>query len=152
MRISTRARYGVRFLVDLAGRQEGGPVYLKDIARSQEISEKYLSQIVIELKSAGIISGFRGAHGGYVLARDPAEITLKEIVSVLEGDLSVIDCVQNSKSCGRMDKCVSREVWMRLGEVIAETLEAITLADLVRRMREKTGEQKKQFRFSPFSV
>jgi Rrf2 family protein len=141
MRISTRTRYGVRFLLELAARQEKGAVFMKDIAKTQEISVKYLSQIVIELKSAGIINGFRGAHGGYVLSRDASEITLKGIVAVLEGDLKLVECTRDTKSCSRAALCASQEVWLKLEDVIAETLEGITLADLVKRRQAKMKKQ-----------
>ena len=85
MRTSTRSRYGVRLMLELALSHGKGPIFLKDIARRQEISDKYLSQIIIPLKSAGLVSSHRGAHGGYVLQREPARITIREIVEVLEG-------------------------------------------------------------------
>jgi Rrf2 family protein len=137
MRVSTRARYGLRFMIELAANYGKGPVYMKDIAKSQEISEKYLSQILITLKSAGLVDGFRGVHGGYILPRPPSGITLKDIVGVLEGDLSLIECVQMPGTCRREPVCVSQEVWQKLGAVISETLDAITLEELVARQREK---------------
>ena len=95
MKMSTRARYGLRLMVDLAVKDGKGPILLKDVSRSQEISEKYLSQIIIPLKTAGLVKSFRGAHGGYTLQRDPAKINLLEVVSALEGDLSLVECVAN---------------------------------------------------------
>jgi Rrf2 family protein len=138
MRISTRARYGLRFTLELAANYGKGPLYLKYVARSQEISEKYLSQIVIDLKAAHLIDGLRGVHGGYVLARAPSEINVYDVVSVLEGDLALVDCTRNSALCTRASHCVTQEVWHKLSQVIMETLEAITLADLLERQREKS--------------
>jgi Rrf2 family protein len=140
MRVSTRARYGLRFIVELAGNYGKGPLYLKDIARSQEISEKYLSQIVIDLKTAHLIDGFRGVHGGYVLAKAPAEISVYDVVNILEGDVALVECTRNPAACSRALHCVTQEVWHKLGQVMQETLEAITLADLVERQQEKSRE------------
>jgi Rrf2 family transcriptional regulator, cysteine metabolism repressor len=137
MRISTRTRYGVRFLLELAESHGKGPLFLKDIAKSQEISEKYLSQIVIELKSAGIITGLRGAHGGYVLSREPEQITLREVVAVLEGDLKLVECTRNGTACGRGPECITQDIWIKLADVMAEMLEGITLSDLAAKRRDK---------------
>jgi Rrf2 family protein len=140
MKISTRARYGLRFMLELAVNYGKGQLYLKDIASSQEISEKYLSQIVIDLKAAHLVDGFRGAHGGYILAKAPSEINVYDIVNVLEGDLTLLECARDPASCSRALYCVSHEVWYKLGRVMIETLEAITLADLLERRREKSQE------------
>lgn len=140
MKVSTRARYGLRFMLELAANYGKRPLYLKDIARSQDISEKYLSQIVIELKAANLIDGFRGAHGGYVLGRMPAQINVYDIVNILEGDLTLVECARNQASCTRALHCAAQEVWHELGRVMRETLEAITLADLLERQREKSQE------------
>ena len=140
MKISTRARYGLRFMIELTTYYGKGPLFLKSIARSQEISEKYLSQIVIDLKAAHLLTGSRGAHGGYVLAKTPDEINAYDIVNALEGDLTLIDCIGNSAVCSRSSQCVSQEVWHRLGQAMAESLKAITLADLLKRQQEKSRE------------
>jgi len=141
MKISTRARYGLRFMIELAAHYGKGPLFLKNIAHSQEISEKYLSQIVIDLKAAHLLIGFRGAHGGYVLAKSPAEINVYDIVNVLEGDMTLVECVRNSAICGLASQCVSQEVWHKLGQVMVETLEAITLADLLKLRQEKSQKE-----------
>ncbi len=141
MRVSTKTRYGLRFMIELGTNYGQGPVYMKDIARSQEISEKYLSQILISLKSAGLVDGFRGVNGGYILTRPPSEITAGQIVGVLEGGLSLIECVQIPGTCHRQPECVSQEVWRKLSSVISDALEDITLENLVSRQLEKrTGE------------
>ena len=138
MRISTRSRYGMRLMLELALNSGKGPIFLKDIARSQEISEKYLSQIIIPLKSAGLVNSFRGAHGGYVLKREPAQITLREIVEVLEGDFTLVECVGNPRVCDRAAQCVTQGVWFKVGQAIAGTLESMTLRDLVRDFQAKS--------------
>ncbi|OHB58470.1 MAG: hypothetical protein A2Y07_03935 [Planctomycetes bacterium GWF2_50_10] len=137
MKVSTKARYGLRFLVELAAGGAKGPVFLKDIARTQEISEKYLSRIVIDLKAAGLVDGYRGAHGGYVLAKKPEDITLREVVTTLEGDLSPVDCVKEGGTCGRMSMCATQDAWRKLKDAINSTLESITLASLVEKRNEK---------------
>ncbi|HON39435.1 MAG TPA: Rrf2 family transcriptional regulator, partial [Deltaproteobacteria bacterium] len=137
MKITTRSRYGVRLMLELARNFEKGQVLLKDIARNEEISEKYLSLIIIPLRTAGLVQSTRGAHGGYSLTRPPEEITLKDIVQVLEGGISLVDCVENSSSCSRSQTCVSRDVWSIVSERISQTLESISLGDLLAKTREK---------------
>ncbi len=136
MKLSTRARYGVRLMLVLALNYGKGPVYLKDIAKLEEISEKYLSLIIIPLRGVGLVNSLRGAKGGYSLARDPSLITLKEIVEVLEGD-SLVDCIKDPSTCSRVPTCASRDVWALLGGKISETLDSITLEQLVVMNREK---------------
>ena len=135
MKISTRARYGLRLMVDLAMKYGKGPIYLKDVSRSQEISEKYLSQIIIPLKAAGLVKSFRGAHGGYTLAREPEKINLLEVVSTLEGTLNLVECVTNPQECSRISNCAAQDVWCQVAKAMAQTLGALTLADMVERQR-----------------
>ena len=124
-------------MVELAASGQKSPVFLKDIAINQEISEKYLSRIVVELKTAGFLESFRGSHGGYTLARSPKEITVRQIVAALEGDLSPVDCVKAGGKCKRMAMCATQDVWRVLGEAINNALESITLAQLVASKLEK---------------
>ncbi|MDD5722436.1 MAG: Rrf2 family transcriptional regulator [Syntrophales bacterium] len=131
MKLSTRARYGVRLMISLAERFGEGSVFLKDIAAEQGISEKYLSLIVIPLRSAGLLLSTRGAYGGYSLARDPEKISLKEVVDVLEGEACLVDCVREPSACPRTDICPTREIWQTVGKKISETLGEITLGSLV---------------------
>jgi Rrf2 family protein len=145
MRLSTRSRYGVRLMLALALNYGQGSVYLKDIAKSEEISEKYLGQIIIPLRSAGLVISSRGAHGGYSLAREPSRINLKEIVDVLEGGTCLVDCVKNPDACSRVSTCVSRDIWSILGGKISETLNTITLDILVRMNREKAEKSVMQY-------
>ena len=140
MKLSTRSRYGVRLMLDLALKSDKRPVFLKDIAREENISEKYLSLIIIPLKSAGLVNSNRGAHGGYTLAKSPSEISLKEIVDVLEGGTCLVDCVKDPSKCPRSDTCVSRDLWITLSGNISHTLESYTLEDLVRMSREKSNQ------------
>ncbi|MBN1384002.1 MAG: Rrf2 family transcriptional regulator [Elusimicrobia bacterium] len=138
MRISTRTRYGLRLMVEVAANSGKHSIYLKEIARNIDVSEKYLSQIIIPLKGKGLINTYGGAHSGYVLGKPSSEIKLKEIVAILEGDLNLIDCVNNSSVCSKTQSCITRDVWIKLGEKISEFLNSFTLEDLARMQKEKT--------------
>jgi Rrf2 family protein len=113
------------------------PVYLKDIAKSQNISEKYLSLIVIPLRRIGLVISVRGAYGGYRLAKDPSQITMKQIMDVLEGGCYLVHCVKNPSTCPRVPLCASRDIWVIIGEKISEILNSITLDILVNMYKEK---------------
>jgi len=118
-------------MLALATKYGNGPVLLKAIAKEEDISEKYLGQIILSLKSYDLVKSFRGARGGYSLSRQPSEISLKEIVEVLEGDLSLVECVKTADSCKRMPRCVTQEIWCKLSSTISSTLESFTLLDMV---------------------
>ena len=137
MKLSTKSRYGVRMMADLADHYGKSPVFLKDIAKREDISEKYLSIIVIPLRAAGLIKSTRGAYGGYVLARPPEEINIGDIFDALEGENCLVDCVNNPQDCSRASTCPTRDVWSHLSERIRETLGSITLTDLVKTRHEK---------------
>jgi Rrf2 family protein len=137
MKLSTRARYGTRALLDLALQSGEGMVLLKDIARRQEISLPYLEHLITPLVSAGIIKSTRGARGGVLLLKPPAEIKLSEVLQVLEGSIAPVDCVDNPKICPRSDLCVTRDIWGEMKEVMDEVLESTTLQDLVERQKRK---------------
>jgi len=136
MKLSTRSRYGLRLMLVLARNYGKGNTFLKEIAREEDISEKYLSLIIIPLKGVGLVNSVRGRRGGYTLARDPAQITLKDIVDVLEGDC-LVDCLKDPKSCSRVSTCASHDIWAMLGGKISETLSGITLEQLVRMNQDK---------------
>lgn len=137
MKLSTRTRYGVRLMVALAQNYGKAPVFLKDIAKGENISEKYLSLIIIPLRGVNLVNSVRGAHGGYNLSKEPSQITLKEIVDVLEGECSLVDCVKNPSSCERSPICATHDVWAMIGEKISETLSSITLDRLAKMNQEK---------------
>ncbi len=126
-------------MADLAENFGKKPVFLKDIAKREEISEKYLSIIVISLRGAGLIQSTRGARGGYSLAKRPEEISVQDIFAALEGKICLVDCVENPQKCPRVGICPTRDIWFVLGEKIRETLNSVTLADLVQTRREKAG-------------
>lgn len=131
MKLTTRSRYGTRLLLDMAQHYNQGPIQLGDIARRQGISVKYLEQIIIPLKKARLIESIRGPKGGHVLSRPPAEITVAEIVALLEDGASLVECTENTAVCGRADTCPTRLIWKEASQAMFKALEAITLADLV---------------------
>lgn len=135
MKLSTRARYGTRALLDIARHQGKKPVQLKDIASRQNISLHYLEHIITPLVSAGIVRSTRGARGGLQLIRQPGELKLSEVVKLLEGTITPVECVSNPKSCSRSDLCVTRQVWSEMKKAIDETLNSITLQDMLERQK-----------------
>ncbi len=139
MRLSTRSRYGVRMMFEFALKFNQGPVFLKEVASMQGISFKYLSKLVIPLKSAGLLQSVRGASGGYMLAKHPSEITIRMIVEKLEGDVSLVECTGNPNACKRNTNCVARTIWKRTDEAIMKVLDDITLQDMVDEYRRSSG-------------
>lgn len=134
MRLSTRAEYGTRALVELALHHENPePLMLHVIAERQGISKKYLEQLFIPLRKGGVVEGVRGPNGGYRLARHPSEIALDEVIRILEGSLSVADCLDDVSSCGKSGSCATREVWARVTAAIEEVLGSISLEELISR-------------------
>ncbi len=140
MKISTRARYGLRLMFNLTLYYGKGPQLLKEIAKREEISEKYLSQIIIPLKTAGLINSTRGAHGGYILGKDPKNITVKDIFEAIEGKINVVECINNQKSCSMVSSCECRDVWYKLNDSIINSLESVTLHDILSQHYKKTQE------------
>ena len=136
----------MRLMLDLALHEGEGPVLLREIAKRQEISEKYLWQLINPLKAAGLINSLRGAHGGYVLAKKPAEINLKQILAVLEGSLCLVDCVENPLGCDRSPGCITRDVWSEASKGILNVLESMTLTKMVE------GHLKKAESFSGYNI
>jgi Rrf2 family protein len=132
MKVSSRFRYGLRLLVDLAAYYKKGPVLLKEIARCEKISKKYLEQIVITLRAAGIISAIRGSKGGYFLTKSPKKIKIIDVYRILEGQFSPVDCLGNKRICTLTETCPTRSLWILLSEAIKKTFQNITLADLLK--------------------
>jgi len=136
MHMSTRGRYGVRLMVALALNYGNGTTLLRDVARREGISEKYLGQIIIPLKSAGWVLSQRGARGGYALARPPEAITVKDVVEAIEGKIAAVLCVHDPEACSRATSCVATHVWKKLSADIERSLSSFTLAALARQARE----------------
>ena len=135
MKISTKGRYALRLMLDLALNNTGEYITIKTIAARQEISEKYLEQIISLLNRAGYVKSIRGAQGGYRLAKEPVEYTVGMILRLTEGSLSPIDCLEDETECHRNGSCVTREVWQELYGAICSVVDRITLQDLVDRQR-----------------
>ena len=128
MKISTRGRYGTRMMLDLAAHHDQGPTPLREIAKRQDLSVKYLEQLI---KTAGFIRSVRGARGGYTLARKPERISVGQIIEILEGGLSLVDCVQDPKLCEREKNCPTRDIWLRMSERLMEELSSLSLMDVL---------------------
>jgi len=124
-------------MLELAMNAGKGPVPLRDLASRQEISAKYLEQLLIPLKGAGLVQSARGAHGGYMLAKEPARISLYDIVCSLEGPLAPVECVQDPSSCNRLGGCTVHLVWGEMGTMLVNFLSGLSLAEMVQRQREK---------------
>ncbi len=130
--ISTKGRYALRFLIDIAENQAEGYVPLKDVAKRQEISEKYLEILVKGLIKGGFLTALRGKGGGYRLSRAPEEYSIREILAWMEGPLVPVACLEGGQTCPRMEKCRTLSLWRGLDQVITQYLEQFTLADLIR--------------------
>ena len=140
MKISTKGRYTVRLMYDLAMHHTGDWIALKDISRRQEISVKYLEQIVRQLSIRGYLKSLRGPKGGYQLSRDPKDYTIYEILKITEGSLQPVACLDDKVNrCERYHECPTIEIWEGLGQVIEEYLSGITLEDVVNKARIKGG-------------
>ncbi len=130
MKVNTKTRYALRMLLDLADAYPNHAVYLKDIALSENISEKYLSQIVISLKQNDLITTFNGVHSGYVLTKDPKDIKLFDIYVIFEGE-NIMECLENNPVCSNSLNCKSIKYWNLLNNTIQIHLKNTTLADLL---------------------
>jgi Rrf2 family protein len=130
LRLSTKTRYALRTMIELARREGKGMVPLKAVAEAQQLSPKYLEQLAISLRHAGLVLAERGSQGGYVLARPAAEITALEIVQAIDGPIQLVNCVSRPTSCHRSPGCAAHGLWSRLTQSIGALLAATTLADL----------------------
>ena len=132
MRISSRCEYGLRAMVYLAARGDERPVPLPEIASGEGIPAPFLERILARLREGGLVKATRGVTGGYQLARESAGIAVGDIVTALEGPLSLVGCVPDEEACARAESCASRVVWRRLDQAISGALNGITLEDLTR--------------------
>ncbi len=133
MKISTKGRYGTRFMLDLAINTNGGPIPLKDVAARQEISEKYLEQIIPYLSRGGLIRSIRGPQGGYMLSMPPKEITVGQILRTLEGPLAPVDCAAgDDPMCSRSESCATLQVWRKIHQAVENVVDNITLEDMMK--------------------
>ncbi len=142
MKISTKGRYAVRVMLDLAVHNTGEYIKVKNIAERQEISEKYLEQIIAILNKAGYVRSVRGAQGGYRLAKDPSEYTVGMILRLTEGDLAPVACLATEENeCERCDTCETLTVWKQLQDAINNVVDHVTIADLLEKQQERLGSQ-----------
>lgn len=131
MQLSTRGRYGLRAMVELAQNFQTGPVLLRTIAEHQGLSVKYLHSLLSILKRSGLVRSLRGSGGGYVLTRTPSQIKLSEVVNVLEGSLALVGCVEDRNFCDRVEHCPVRYVWVGLSKTVERALSNLTLEDII---------------------
>jgi Rrf2 family cysteine metabolism transcriptional repressor len=141
MKLSTKGQYGLRALLDMAVYQHQGPVALNNIADREGISEGYLEQLMMPLKRAGIVKSVRGAQGGYLLSKAPKDVTVGEIIRVLEGPIAPVACVNEDfpEACERSSSCVTKLVWAKVRDSISEVLDSYSLEDLVQESKKHTG-------------
>jgi len=136
MRVSTKGRYGLRVMIELASREGDGPVMMSTISECQKLSRKYLHSILTSLKNAGLVRAVRGARGGYLLARSAADITARQVLHALEGSFAPVECLHDSSLCDRTRECVAREVWQRMEDSLEQMLSHVNLQQLVRRQEQ----------------
>jgi Rrf2 family transcriptional regulator, cysteine metabolism repressor len=139
MKISAKIRYGARAMVELASHYGKGPIELKEIAKKENISLKYLEQVIIPLRLSGLVKSIRGSKGGYSLAKPPSEIPLNDVIEILEGPLNLIDCLKDPRTCQKVPVCVTRDIWKEVSDAIQGVFHSITLEEMVNRRREKEG-------------
>ena len=143
MKISTRGRYALRLMLDLALADPEEYCSVKSIAARQQISEKYMEQIISQLVKAGFVRSVRGAQGGYSLTKTPEEISVGDIIRVMEGPIAPVDCLlsgkEDNKYCTKACTCVTRGVWAKVGDSITQVLDSITLQDLCNQVENEAG-------------
>ena len=154
MRLSTKSRYGLRALFDMAYHAGTLPAQIKDISRRQNISPRYLEQIFQDLKKAGLLRSRRGPQGGYFLARKPQEITVMDVIHATEGEMALVDCVKtvkkSKKGCEFDNQCITQQVWAEASRKLNEYLGTVTIKDLCDRGREMGLEKELDHRFMYF--
>ena len=131
MKLSTRSRYGTRMMLDLAQHYDQGPVQMGEISKREDISVKYLEQLIIPLKKANFIKSVRGPKGGHMLAKPPEEITVGEIVEILEGGINLSSCIENPEVCNRTTRCLTRGVWEEATKAMYDKLNSVTLSKMI---------------------
>jgi len=131
MKLSTRSRYGTRMMLDLAQHYDEGPVQIGNVSKRENISVKYLEQLIIPLKKANFIKSVRGPKGGHMLAKPPEAITVGEIVRVLEGGINLSSCIENPEVCDRTRECLTRGLWEEATKAMYEKLDSATLSKMI---------------------
>jgi Rrf2 family protein len=131
MKLSTKGRYAARAMLDIVLNQEGGPVAVREIAKRQRISERYLENILTVLVGAGLVISTRGKSGGFSLSRAPQDINLKDVITAVEGSLAPVDCVNDANNCDMVSVCVTYEIWCKLEKALMDVLSSTTLKDMI---------------------
>lgn len=139
MKLSSKCRYGIRAIIEIARNYQQRPTKRKEIAASQNLDDSYLENILIDLKNKNIVTALRGAKGGFILRRAPDEITLLQVIESLQGDLSPTECIGTPDICERSDNCVTRPVWQKMKEAQEDVLKNVTVKDLLE--QELAGEK-----------
>lgn len=137
MKIPTKIRYGLRFLLDVAKHGDHGVVSLREAARRQDISQKYLWQVVAPLKSAGLITSERGKDGGFRLNRNPRDVTIRDVYTAIEGECALVGCLSRPETCPRHEHCEVRDVWDEISQGLGDLMHGITLEHILEREREQ---------------
>lgn len=150
MKLSTKSRYGLRALFDMAYHAGTLPAQIKDISRRQQISPRYLEQIFQDLKKAGLLKSKRGPQGGYMLARKPAEITVMDVIDATEGEMGLVDCVKGKSGCEFDSHCITQQVWQEATIKLKEYLATVTLKELCERAARLGMEKELDHRFMYF--
>lgn len=144
IKVSTKGRYGLRLMINLASHYNSGQkaVILKNVAKEEDISIRYLEQIIIPLKIKKLVKSIRGAGGGYTLARKPADINLCEILEALEGTCALVDCIEDADFCDRIPNCAAYEVWREASEILKKYFERTTLQHVLDQAEKKLEKPK----------
>jgi len=145
IRLSTKGRYGTRLMLNLAHNYNNGndAIILKNVSDEEEISIRYLEQIIIPLKINKLVKSIRGAGGGYILARHPSKIRLNEILNSLEGSMCLVECVEDNEYCDRISDCVVRKIWQGASTMLNDYFKNLTLQDLMEKKKKSKTAKKK---------
>ncbi len=138
MKLSTKSRYALRAIIELDSLSNGKPIFVREIAKRQDISERYLENIFTQLRSSGILISLKGKNGGFKLAKEPKEISLIDIVTAVEGKLSIVECASNVNSCERASECISREIWTEINNTLVEKISSYQLDEIIARHNKET--------------
>jgi Rrf2 family transcriptional regulator, cysteine metabolism repressor len=139
MKLSSKIRYAARAMLELASHYGKGPIELREIAESENISLKYLEQVIVPLRTGGLVKAVRGSKGGYSLARPPSDISLNDLIEILEGPLNLVECLNDPSACQKVPSCVTREIWKEVSEAVSVIFHSVTLEDMANRKKEKDG-------------
>lgn len=145
VKLSTKGQYAARAMLELALHYEKGPMLLRNIAKIHNISERYLERLMSALVSAGLVRSLRGQKGGFILARNPSEIRLDQVIEVVEGSISPVSCLDDKKFCKKINTCVTYDIWVKLKDAMVGVLKSISLEDMVNMHKEKIKSQDKMY-------